>query len=66
MDKARTFLSVFAEMATLLNINIHVLADENHNGVIFERINRFFNSSLTIFCNERVTNRVALGILMAL
>ena len=67
VDKASTFLSVFAETATLLNINIHVLSGENHDGMMVERINRLLNSSLTIFCNERGTNRVTLeGILMAL
>ena len=38
-----------------------------HDGMIVERINRFLNSSLTIFCNEHGANIVALeGILMAL
>ena len=46
---------------------MHVLSGENHDGMIVERINRFLNSSLTIFCNERGTNKVALeGISMDL
>ena len=67
VDKASTFRGVFAETAALLGINIHVLSGENHDPMIVERVNRFLNSSLTIFCNERGTNKVALeGILMAL
>ena len=31
VDKASVFLSVFAETAKLLGINIHVLSGENHN-----------------------------------
>ena len=46
---------------------LHVLSGENHNPVIVERINRQLNNYLTIFCNERGTNRAALeGILMTL
>ena len=67
VDKASAFLGVFAETAALLKINIHVLSGENHDPMIVERINRYLNSCLTIFCNERGTNRVALeGILMSL
>ena len=67
VDKASTFLGVFAATAALLNINIHVLSGKNHDPMIVERINRFLNSCLTIFCNERETNKVALeGILVAL
>jgi hypothetical protein len=67
VDKDSKFLGVFAETARLLSINIHVLSGGNHNPMIVERVNRFLNASLTIFCNERGTNRVAEeGILMAL
>jgi len=67
VDKDSKFLGVFAETARLLKINLHVLSGENHNPMIVERVNRFLNSSLKIFCNERGTNRVAEeGILMAL
>jgi hypothetical protein len=67
VDKASAFLGVFAATASLLNINIHVLSGENHDPMIVERVNRFLNDCLTIFCTERGTNRVALeGILMAL
>ena len=67
VDKASSFLGVFAATAALLKVNIHVLSGENHDPMIVERVNRFLNAALTIFCNERATNRVALeGILMAL
>jgi len=67
VDKASAFLGEFAACARLLNINIHVLSGENHDPMIVERVNRFLNSSLEIFCGERGTNKVALeGILMAL
>ena len=67
VDKDSKFLGVFAQTAALLKINIHVLSGENHDPMIVERICRFLNSCLTIFCNERGNNRVALGgILMSL
>ena len=67
VDKDTKFLGAFKEAAELLKINIHVLSGENHDPMIVERVCRFLNSSLTIFCNERGSNRVALeGILMAL
>ena len=65
--KVSVFLSVFAETAKLLGINIHVLSGENHDPMIVEGINRFLNSCLTIFCNDRGTTKVAQeGILMSL
>ena len=67
VDKDSKFLGVFTQTAVLLKINIHVLSGENHDPMIVERICRFLNSCLTIFCNERGNNRVALGgILMSL
>ena len=67
MDKDSKFLGVFAQTAALLKINIHVLSGENHDPQLVERICRYLNLCLTVFCNERGTNRVALeGILMSL
>ena len=67
IDKASVFLNVFAETADLLGINIHVLSGENPDPMIVERINRFLNSCLTIFLNERGTTKVAQeGILRSL
>ena len=67
VDKASVFLSVCAETAQLLGINIHVLSGENHDPMIVERINRFLNRCLTISCNERGTTKVAQeGVLMSL
>ena len=60
VDKDRNFLGVFAQTAALLNINIHVLYGENHDPMIVELICQFLNSCLTVFCNERGKNSVAL------
>ena len=65
--KASVYLNVCAETADLLGINIHVLSRENHDPMIVECINRFLNSCLTIFCNDRGTTKVAQeGIFMSL
>ena len=67
VDKDSKFLGEFVKTANLLKINIHVLSGENHDPMVVERICRYLNSCLTVFCGERGTNRVALeGILMAL
>ena len=67
VDKDSKFRSVFAETADLLKINMHVLSGENHDGMIVERVDRFLNSCLTIFCNERGTVLVAQeGVFMSL
>ena len=67
VDKDSKFLGVFVQTAALLKINIHVLSGENHDPMLVERICRYLNSCLTVFCNERGDNRVALeGILMSL
>ena len=67
VDKDSKFIGVFAQTAALIKINIHVLSSENHDPMIVECICRFLNSCLTVFCNERGNNRVALeGILMSL
>ena len=67
VDKDSKFLGEFAKTAALLKINIHVLSGGNHDPMIVERICRYLNSCLTVFCNERGNNRVALeGILMSL
>ena len=69
VDKDSKFLGGFQKTAALLMINIHVLSGENHDPMIVERICRYINSCLTIFCNERGNNRVALdleGIIMSL
>lgn len=67
VDKDSKFRATFAQTAELLGINIHILSGENHDGMLVERVNRFLNSSLTIFCAERGSTLVAQeGILMAL
>ena len=67
VDKDSKFRGVFAETAKLLNINLHVLSGGNHDAMMVERVNRFLNASLVIFCNERGTIKVSeSGILLAL
>ena len=67
VDKDSNFLGEFVKTAALLKTNIHSLSRGNHDPMIVERVCRFLNTCLTIFCNERGTNRVALeGILMSL
>ena len=65
-DRESKLLGVFSQTSALLNINIHVLSGENHDPMIVDRICQFLNSCLTVFCNERGNNRVALeNILMS-
>ena len=65
VDKDSKFLGIFSQTAALLNINICVLSGENNDPIIVERICRFLNSCLTVFCNECGNNHVVLeGILM--
>ena len=67
VDKDSKFLGVFSQTAALLNINICVLSGENNDPIIVERICRFLNSCLTVFCNERGNNHIALeGVLVSL
>ena len=67
VDKDSKFLGEFAKTASFLKINIHVLSGENHDPMLVERVCKYLNQCLQIFCSERGTNRVALeGILMSL
>ena len=59
VDKDSKFRATFAETAALLYINMHVLSGGNNDGMLVERVNRFLNSALQIFCNERGTVLVA-------
>lgn len=53
VDKDSKFRGVFAETADLLGINIHVISGENHDAMLVERVNRFLNKALAIYCTER-------------
>ena len=67
IDKASTFLGVFVETAKLMNINIYVLYGEDYDPMMVKHVCRFLNSSLTIVCNECVTNHATLeGVLVAM
>lgn len=59
-DPDSKFHGEFKEMCTILKIKHHTTAKGNHNAVIVERFNRFLNSSLRIFNNDRGTNMVFL------
>jgi hypothetical protein len=48
----------FKEMTKLLKLEHHLVARGNHNAVFVERFNRFLNSGLRVFNNDRGTNRV--------
>jgi len=67
VDKDSKFCGTFTEVAELLHINLHVLSGGNHDPMLIERINRYLNRCLKIFCNERDSVRVAEeGILLSL
>ena len=61
VDKDSKFRGVFAETAELLGINMHVLSGENHDPMLVERVNRFLNKALTIYCGERGSVKSAPG-----
>jgi len=67
VDKDSKCRSTFADTVELININMHLLSEENHNPMIVERVNRFLNASSRIFCGEGDSNKVSQeGILMTL
>ena len=67
VEKDIKFIGVFTQTSALLNINNNVLSGENHDPIIVERICQFLNSGLSVFCNDRGNNCVALeGIFMYL
>jgi hypothetical protein len=60
VDADSKFQAEFTETLKLLKIHRYPLARGNHNGMLVERFNRFLNDSLTIFLNDRGTNRTFL------
>ena len=66
LDKDSKFCGVCREALDLLKINCHILSGDNHNPMLVERLNRYFNKGLTIMCNERGTVRIALEALLLL
>ena len=59
LDKDSKFYGVCREALDLLQINCHVLSGGNHNAMMVERICRYLNKSLKIFCSERDSVRVS-------
>jgi hypothetical protein len=66
LDKDSKFFSVCHESLDLLKMNCHVLLGDNHNPMLVERLNRYFNEGLWIMTNERNSVRVALETLLLL
>jgi hypothetical protein len=54
------FKGEFVKAAELLKIKLHPVARGNHDAIMVERFNRFLNSSLLVFNNDRKSNRVFL------
>ena len=59
MDKDSKFRKTFEDTMNLLGINLHVASGGNHDPVLTERFHVFANKSLSLFCNERDSIRVA-------
>ena len=66
INRAISFLNVFAETDNLINIHLQALYGEKHNPMIVKQMNCFLNSSLKRFCKDSVTNKVSgEGIIMS-
>ena len=59
-DPDSKFKGEFKATFELLGIQHHLSARGNHNAILVERFNKFLNSSLRVFDNDRGTNRVFL------
>ena len=57
VDADRKFKPIFTHAMSILNINMHVASGRNHDAIMVERFNNFFNKGLNIFCSERDTTR---------
>eukprot|EP00957_Ditylum_brightwellii_P152791 11630391-Ditylum_brightwellii.AAC.1 len=65
-DKDSKFKGEFIQTTKLLKLQHHVAAKGNHNAIMVERFNVFLNLSLTVFNNDRSTNRTFIeGALMS-
>jgi hypothetical protein len=60
IDADSKFKGEFVKAAELLKIKLHPVARGNHDAILVERFNRFLNSSLLMFNNDRKSNRVFL------
>jgi hypothetical protein len=59
-DPDSKFKGEFKATFDLLGIQHHLSARGNHNAILVERFNKFLNSGLRVFDNDRGTNRVFL------
>jgi hypothetical protein len=58
-DPDSKFKGNFKEaFASTLKVNHHLSARGNHNAILVERFNRYLNTGLRVFNNDRETNRV--------
>jgi hypothetical protein len=60
IDTDSKFKGEFVKAAELLKIKLHPVTRGNHDAIMVERFNRFLNSSLLVFNNNRKSNRVFL------
>jgi hypothetical protein len=60
IDVDSKFKGEYIKAAELLKIKLHPVARGNHDAIMVERFNRFLNSSLLVFNNDRKSNRVFL------
>jgi hypothetical protein len=60
VDADSKFKGEFIKSAELLKIQLHQVARNNHDAIMVERFNRFLNSSMLVFNNDRRSNRVFL------
>jgi hypothetical protein len=59
-DPDSKFKGNFKEAFLILKIQHHLSTRGNHNAILVERFNRYLNSGLRVFNNDRDTNRVFL------
>ena len=66
LDKDSKFFAIFRDVAELLQLNIHVLSGDNHNGMLVERVTKYLNKGLRVMTNERGTVRISMEALLLL
>ena len=52
LDKDSKFYSICREALDLLHLNCHILSGDNHNPMMFERVNRYLTKGLKIMTNK--------------
>ena len=59
LDKDSKFHDTFRKSCQLLNINTHTISQKNHNAMIVERLNEYFDKGIKIFANKQGTPAVS-------